>query len=84
MIPFACGCKVLSPVSHQKLKWFLNDLELSEFYIDENDPHLGKLLLKKYQSFDDLDWNDIYHDRMNKIKSNYDVNINFIKSKLLK
>jgi len=84
MIPLACGCKVLSPVSHQKLAWFLNDLELSEFYIDENDPHLGKLLIKKYQSFDGLNWNNIYHDLMNKIKSNYDANMNIIKLKLLK
>ncbi len=82
MIPLACGCKVLSPVSHQKLAWFLNDLELSYFHISENADDLGKSLIKKYEYSQTLDWDKIHDEKMEKIQLNYENNIKFIKSKL--
>lgn len=82
MIPFACGCKIISPISHEKLSWFLEDVDLTEMKIDENDPNLGKLLIKKYDLFFTEDWKKLHYLKMNKIKQNYTKNFNLIKSKL--
>jgi polysaccharide pyruvyl transferase WcaK-like protein len=82
MIPFACGCKLISPVSHEKLSWFLDDLDLSNLYIDENNSHLGKSLIEKYELLSNLDWNKIYTTKMNMIQKNYSKNMIDIKSKL--
>jgi polysaccharide pyruvyl transferase WcaK-like protein len=84
MIPFACGCKVLSPISHQKLAWFLNDLNLTDFYVSEHDKELGKVLIKKFQFIQTLDWKQIYEERIEQIQTNYNTNMNIIKSKLKK
>lgn len=82
MIPLSCGCKILSPISHDKLGWFLDDMDLSELKIDEDDPNLGKLLIEKYSSFSTMDWDHIHSTGMNKIRENYENNMNLIKSKL--
>jgi len=82
MIPFACGCKIISPISHDKLSWFLDNLELPELKIDENDPNLGKLLISKYKYLSTLNWNEIHKSRMQKIKENYQTNMALIKSNL--
>lgn len=82
MIPIACGCKVLSPVSHKKLAWFLNDLELSKFHIPENANDLGKSLIQKYEYSQGLDWDKIHNNIMAKIQKNYKNNIKIIKSNL--
>ena len=49
MIPYACGCKIISPVSHYKNQWFLDDIGLSEYGIDESDPELGRKLIERYE-----------------------------------
>lgn len=36
LIPFGCGTKILSLVSHNKLQWFLDDIEAPEWGIDVN------------------------------------------------
>jgi len=82
MIPFSLGCKILTPISHNKLKWFLDDIQLNEFGIEENDSELGNKLIKQYMLQQKLDWENIYTDRMNKIKQLYLKNMNFIKSQL--
>jgi polysaccharide pyruvyl transferase WcaK-like protein len=82
MIPFSCGCKVISPISHEKLSWFLDDLELSNLAIDENNSNLGKLMIEKYNLFSDNDWEKNYQTRIEKIQENYLNNMNIIKSKL--
>jgi polysaccharide pyruvyl transferase WcaK-like protein len=82
MIPFSLGCKILTPISHNKLKWFLDDMQLNEFGIEENDSELGNKLIKQYMLQQKLDWENIYTDRMNKIKQLYLKNMNFIKAQL--
>ena len=82
MIPFACGCKIISPLSHEKLKWFLKDLKLSNLGIDENDEKLGEKLIEKYNSLLTIDWEKIHQSKMTEIKANYEENFNIIKSKL--
>ena len=82
MIPFSLGCKILTPISHNKLKWFLDDIELNEFGIEENDSELGDKLVKQYTQQEKLGWENIHIDRMNKIKQKYFENMSFIKAKL--
>ena len=48
MIPFSLGCKILTPISHNKLKWFLDDMELNEFGIEEHEDVLGDRLIAQY------------------------------------
>lgn len=45
MIPFALGCRIVSLVSHDKLQWFLDDMGLPEFGVDEGDPELVEKVL---------------------------------------
>ena len=45
MIPFALGCRIVSLVSHDKLQWFLDDMGLPEFGVEESDPELVEKVL---------------------------------------
>lgn len=82
MIPFSCGCKIISPVSHEKLAWFLDDLGLNDLGINENDENLGKYLIEKYDLLSTINWGKIYQLKMNQIKENYDENMKKIKREL--
>ena len=82
MIPFSLGCKILTPISHNKLKWFLDDMELNEFGIEEYDDVLGDRLIEQYNYQQKLDWNSIFNDRMKKIEKIYSDNMKIIKSEL--
>ena len=83
MIPLACGCKIITPVSHDKLSWFLRDMDLLDFAVDESDPQLGIKLIKKFEKISTIDWKQIHLKCMNIVDKNYDVNMKQIKSKLI-
>ncbi|CAE6486979.1 hypothetical protein NUZ5A_20242 [Candidatus Nitrosotenuis uzonensis] len=84
MVPFSCGCKILSPVSHDKLNWFLEDIELEEFGIEESDEELSNKLISKFNKLHEIDWPQIHAAKMAKIsKTNHD-NMIMLKSKLRK
>ena len=34
MIPFGCGCRIISLGSHDKMRWFLEDIDSLEWYVD--------------------------------------------------
>ena len=74
MIPFSCGCKIISPISHDKLKWFLDDMDLEEFGVEEYDEELGRKLIYIFMFQQTLDWNRVYNERMGKIKSRNSIN----------
>lgn len=40
MIPFALGCRIVSLISHDKLGWFLEDVQLPDHGVEESDPDL--------------------------------------------
>jgi polysaccharide pyruvyl transferase WcaK-like protein len=44
MIPFGCHRPILSLISHDKLRWFLEDIEAEEWGIEINDPDLADRL----------------------------------------
>lgn len=79
MIPYACGCKVLSPVSHDKLHWFLEDVGLEEFGIEANDLQLSEKLIHKFKKLQELDWQKINSKGMEFIKDTNNQNKKFIK-----
>ena len=47
MIPFALGCRIVSLVSHDKLAWFLEDVGLPDYGVEESDPELPAKVLEK-------------------------------------
>ena len=50
MIPFGLNCKIISLGSHNKLKWFLEDIDATDWYVDINDPHLKESILSHFDT----------------------------------
>jgi hypothetical protein len=44
MIPFGCGTPIVSIVSHDKMRWFLEDIERPEWGIEVADPEIREKL----------------------------------------
>lgn len=82
MIPFACGCKLLTPISHDKLFWFLQDVNLEQFGIEEADENLSEKLAEKYEELCSVDWENMWTIRMNRIKETNSQNMKFIQEQL--
>jgi polysaccharide pyruvyl transferase WcaK-like protein len=82
MIPFACGCKLLTPISHNKLKWFLEDLNLEKLGLDESDENLAEKLIEKFEELKVINWEEIFEKNMLKIKKVNGSNLQHIKEKL--
>ncbi len=51
MIPFGLNCEIISLSTHDKMKWFLEDIDATDWLIDvqESDGNLGELLLSKFK-----------------------------------
>lgn len=47
LIPFGCNTPTLSIISHDKLKWFLEDINHLEYGIDVNEEYFEEKLLEK-------------------------------------
>lgn len=82
MIPFCCGCKLLTPISHDKLKWFLQDMQIEQFGIEENSNELSIQLIKKFEELEIINWDIIYSQGMEKINKNFLENMKEIKNLL--
>lgn len=56
MIPFGCLTPILSIVSHDKMRWFLDDIQHPEWGIDVNDTNFeSELKLKAIELYNRLD-----------------------------
>lgn len=82
MVPFACGCKILTPISHDKLRWFLEDMGLQEFGIEESDDDLCEKLIEKFNRLNSIDWKGIQEEKMKMIKETNRRNLEFIKEQI--
>ena len=82
MIPFACGCRILTPISHDKLKWFLEDMGLAEFGIEESDEDLAEKLIEKFERLQSIDWAAIQQEKMRMIHETNTGNMTLIKERL--
>ena len=76
------GCKIITPVSHDKLSWFLSDMGLEEFSVDESDPALGNKFVRIYEKLNEMNWEQIHSKCMKIVDENYANNLEIIKSKL--
>ncbi|MCC7377375.1 MAG: polysaccharide pyruvyl transferase family protein [Verrucomicrobiales bacterium] len=47
MIPFGCGTPLLSLISHDKLRWFLDDIQRPEWGVEVHHPDLREVLVSK-------------------------------------
>lgn len=47
LIPFGCNTPTLSIISHDKLQWFLEDINHLEYGIDVNEEYFEEKLLEK-------------------------------------
>lgn len=50
MIPFGCNTPILSLVSHDKIKWFLDDMEHPEWGIDINIDNLSQEIISRAEA----------------------------------
>jgi polysaccharide pyruvyl transferase WcaK-like protein len=82
LIPFACGCKILTPISHDKLGWFLEDMGLKEFGVEESDENLSYELIDRFNKLQSIDWSKIWNSKMDMIKETNAANMIFIKQQL--
>lgn len=49
LIPFGCGTPALSIISHDKLQWFLEDINHPEWGVDVREEKFEKILVEKMQ-----------------------------------
>jgi polysaccharide pyruvyl transferase WcaK-like protein len=84
MVPFACGCKILTPISHDKLAWFLEDVGLQEFGVEESDDDLAEKLIAKFDRLRSIDWQSIQEEKMRMIAETNKRNLEFIKEHIYK
>ena len=82
MIPFACGSRILTPISHDKLKWFLEDMGLQELGVEESDDDLGKKLIEKFNLLQSMDWPTVQQQKLSMIRETNMRNLSFIKEHL--
>ena len=45
------GSKIISPISHDKLRWFLEDMGIEEYGIEENDTQLSQKLIPASRNY---------------------------------
>ena len=79
MIPFACGCKILTLISHDKLKWFLKDMGLEKFGVEENDEELSEKMIEGFSKLNNINWYRIQKERIQMIYKTNRNNLEFIK-----
>ena len=51
LIPFGQGTKIISLISHDKLKWFLEDIDCPELGIEVTDPNLGDKIVNLVEHY---------------------------------
>ena len=51
LIPFGQGCKIISLISHDKLKWFLDDIECPELGIEVTDRDLAEKVVNLVENY---------------------------------
>lgn len=82
MIPFGLGCKIISLISHDKLKWFLEDIGMIDYGVEENNDNLDKEVLSIIKRS-----NEEYQEKrihsIRKISKIHFSNLNFIYEKIM-
>jgi polysaccharide pyruvyl transferase WcaK-like protein len=85
MLAFAAGCKIMSCISHDKLKYFLDDLGISEYGVEENDEKLVEKLVSIFDQLKDTDrFKSQWEAGMSLIEATNNLNTDYIRSTLNK
>jgi hypothetical protein len=50
LLPFAVGCRILTPITHDKLSAFLADIEFADLGVEADEPDLGRRLIAAYEA----------------------------------
>ena len=55
MIPFGLNCRIISLGTHNKMRWFLEDIGAPEWYIDlcDHPEEICERILDKFQRFNE-------------------------------
>lgn len=83
MIPFALSCKIVSLISHDKLKWFLEDIGLNEYGVEESDENLKERVLSLIFPSDKDSYADRRIQALRKISVVNNSNLEIIHEKLV-
>lgn len=51
MVPFGCGIPIISLISHDKLKWFLQDIDREDWGIEVQEKQIKRDLIDKVEDF---------------------------------
>ncbi len=75
MIPFGCNCHIISLGTHDKMKWFLEDIGASDWYIDinENPDNLCETILDKFHDIHELHGEETTRRLLESQKKLYDI-----------
>jgi polysaccharide pyruvyl transferase WcaK-like protein len=63
MLSFSVGCKTITPISHDKLKFFLEDIGLDKYGVEENDPNLAKKLINIFNRYESFNNYKIFYEK---------------------
>lgn len=80
MIGFARGAVMITPVSHDKLKWFYEDVGLNNYAIEENDQQLAAKILTLVLETDLDRWKKKYLSILSRIRNEHDMTMKRLKS----
>lgn len=76
MIPMGIGCKVVSLISHDKIRYLLEDLNILETGVDVNDYDFFDNCIRAYE----ISQKTNFYSKLRIVKRNIDKNMNEIKS----
>jgi polysaccharide pyruvyl transferase WcaK-like protein len=83
MLGFSVGCKIITPISHDKLKFFLEDIGLEKVGVEESAPNLHQKLIGIFNDLEkDENYKDFWKKTMVEIQTRNDEFIKKIKRNL--
>jgi len=83
MIPFGVGCEVVGIISHDKVKWFLDDVNMPERAIEESDPNIVEKALSLLNLTDKRSYKDKHNLAMVEIQRLHNENLEEISKVVL-
>jgi hypothetical protein len=71
MLPFSVGCKVLTPISHDKLKFFLEDVGFVDCGVEAESENLVERMLQIFETTDTASYKSRWRVAMKQVEENY-------------
>ena len=80
LIPFGRGIPVISLISHDKLKWFLNDVDMQFTGVEANEFNMGESLfrlVRRIHTYSETRY--LQQTALTKLRAQFDDNMNMLK-----